>query len=353
MRDVVILWALLLTQTRVLALPNLNALEWRELISQPADPALLIYDHCSAVHGNAMYIFGGRPQSGKASGNMVVYDLESRTISTPFPSSSRSPLPRYKCKMAADPSSGLIYMYGGKSKWPKTQFTDFWEYSTTTGTWRELESRTPNAPLYESLDGDLAVIAGKVVVAGADDGLYGKTFRYSIADAHWMLVIEDGLTALNKPLLVGVGQMGYLIGGYGSTGDVSRHLLSIDLSDPSPTWRQELNTGALPLNDHLKGGVLSDGRRIVVYSSTGSVFLLDLQTGVWEELSVKCGEFGPREDFVGGIFDDLLVVSGGATNDIPFFGDVHVFSVDKRGSPLPCLRVEAREWRKLISQPAD
>eukprot|EP00756_Hemistasia_phaeocysticola_P006795 Hpha_TRINITY_DN13993_c0_g2::TRINITY_DN13993_c0_g2_i1::g.35644::m.35644 len=332
----VVVGLLLLIQHGVLALPNnLNEREWREVVPQPVDPALRLFDHCSTVYGNRVYVFGGRPESGEDSDTMVVYDLASQDIST-VPRSDVAPKNRYKCKMATDPASGLLYLFGGKSKWPKTSFTDFWEFSTVSQTWRELSSGTPTSPVYDSLDGYMAVINGQVVLAGADDGLHGNTFRYSIAEQRWLSVVEDGLTALNKPLLVGAGSKGYLIGGYGPTGEVSRALLSIDLRDPTPIWRQEPNSGALPLNDALKGGVLSDERRIVVFSSTGSVHLLDTHSGVWEELSVSCGALGPREDYVGEIVDDLLVVIGGATESTQYLGDAHVFSVGKRGSPEEC-----------------
>eukprot|EP00756_Hemistasia_phaeocysticola_P006796 Hpha_TRINITY_DN13993_c0_g2::TRINITY_DN13993_c0_g2_i2::g.35652::m.35652 len=349
----VVVGLLLLIQHGVLALPNnLNEREWREVVPQPVDPALRLFDHCSTVYGNRVYVFGGRPESGEDSDTMVVYDLASQDIST-VPRSDVAPKNRYKCKMATDPASGLLYLFGGKSKWPKTSFTDFWEFSTVSQTWRELSSGTPTSPVYDSLDGYMAVINGQVVLAGADDGLHGNTFRYSIAEQRWLSVVEDGLTALNKPLLVGAGSKGYLIGGYGPTGEVSRALLSIDLRDPTPIWRQEPNSGALPLNDALKGGVLSDERRIVVFSSTGSVHLLDTHSGVWEELSVSCGALGPREDYVGEIVDDLLVVIGGATKTTEYLGDAHAFSVGKRGTPLPCLDVGAREWREVVPQPVD
>eukprot|EP01062_Namystynia_karyoxenos_P058145 TRINITY_DN4955_c0_g2_i1.p1 TRINITY_DN4955_c0_g2~~TRINITY_DN4955_c0_g2_i1.p1 ORF type:complete len:2188 (+),score=488.74 TRINITY_DN4955_c0_g2_i1:141-6704(+) len=339
------------------SLPDFLANGWRELLPDPTGAEgqrRRVGDHCSAAFDGALFVYGGTNPVDGSGGNPAVYifHIATRQVTTVVPPpGAPQPASRYKCKMAADPSSGLIYMYGGKTKVPaEAAFTDFWEFDTAAHTWAELPSGGGNAPVEESMDGDLAVIGGHVVISGADDGVHGKTFRYSIAQRIWLPVIEDGATALNKPLLVAVGMKGYLIGGYDAAGSFAEKLLMIDIAEASPFWQQLPQSGAAPRDDGMKGGALSDGS-VVVFNTAGQVHRLDVTTGRWELLTRACGDPVPRDDMTGAVVADLLIIMGGIWGGEELRGDLQAFSTTRRGSPLPCMAMGAAQWREIVADP--
>eukprot|EP01062_Namystynia_karyoxenos_P044738 TRINITY_DN32_c0_g2_i1.p1 TRINITY_DN32_c0_g2~~TRINITY_DN32_c0_g2_i1.p1 ORF type:complete len:2201 (+),score=443.14 TRINITY_DN32_c0_g2_i1:110-6604(+) len=329
---------------------------WRRLLPDPVGTAEArrLIDHCSTGHDGKLYVHGGENAAGAGgTATMWVYDIALPQVTAIDPANGATwPPTRYKCKMAADPRSGIIYMFGGKTKIPeKKEFTDFWAFDTRTQAWSELPSGGSNGPVAESMDGDLAIFGDQVVIAGADDGLHGKTFRYSISQQTWLPFVEDGATALNKPTLINIGMIGYLIGGYNAAGDFVEKLLTIDLSADPPVWRQLPQSGEVPRNDGMKGGALPDGS-LVVLSNKGDVHRLDVSTGVWTILPPACGGPPARDDFAGSVIDGLLVIVGGTYGEVPFAGDLQAFSPARRGYPLPCMNAVRGQYVELIADPA-
>eukprot|EP01062_Namystynia_karyoxenos_P044734 TRINITY_DN32_c0_g1_i1.p1 TRINITY_DN32_c0_g1~~TRINITY_DN32_c0_g1_i1.p1 ORF type:complete len:2197 (+),score=547.74 TRINITY_DN32_c0_g1_i1:110-6592(+) len=329
---------------------------WRRLLPDPGGAAeqRRLVDHCSAALNGKLYVHGGKNSDGSGgTATLWVYDIAAPRVTPIDPATGAAwPPSRYKCKMAADPSNGVIYLFGGKTKVPeKQEFTDFWAYDTAAGTWTELPSGGDNGPVAESMDGDMAVFGDVVAIAGADDGLHGKTFRYSISQRAWLPFVEDGATALNKPTLLASGMTGYLVGGYNAAGDYADDLLTIDFSAEPPFWRQLPQSGEVPRNDGMKGGALPDGA-LVVLSSTGAVHRLDVATGAWSILPPACGAPLPRDDFAGAVIDGLLVIMGGTYGELKYAGDVQAFSPLKRGNPLPCLGAVSGQYVELFPDPA-
>eukprot|EP01062_Namystynia_karyoxenos_P058144 TRINITY_DN4955_c0_g1_i2.p1 TRINITY_DN4955_c0_g1~~TRINITY_DN4955_c0_g1_i2.p1 ORF type:complete len:2381 (+),score=448.46 TRINITY_DN4955_c0_g1_i2:166-7308(+) len=336
------------------ALPDFLPNTWRQLLPDPAGTAeqRRLIDHCSAGYNGKLYIFAGMSREREHNA-LYAFDLVGRRMrEISSPAGAPWPDPRHKCRMAADPSSGALYLFGGVTRSPVAkEFTDFWAYDTYAQTWTELPSGGLEAPVASSMDGDMAVISGHVVIAGADDGAHEKTFRYSIARGMWLPPLESGFTALNKPTLVAVGQRGYLIGGYTASGEFPGTLLLLDLSAGAPSWQRVAQSGAVPKDDGMKGGALSDGS-IVVMSTKGDVHRLNTRTGGWAVLQPACGAAEPRDDFTGAVVGDLLVVMGGTWGGRAYTGDVQAFSTVRRGDPLPCMSLSANRWQELIPNPA-
>eukprot|EP01065_Artemidia_motanka_P043522 TRINITY_DN6046_c1_g1_i2.p1 TRINITY_DN6046_c1_g1~~TRINITY_DN6046_c1_g1_i2.p1 ORF type:complete len:2070 (+),score=374.98 TRINITY_DN6046_c1_g1_i2:1898-8107(+) len=317
-----------------------------------------IYDHSSATMGSQIYVFGGVVRGVKGTDDLRIYDT-ARGVQSVLRQQVGElwPPPRYKCKMVV--RGDKLYLFGGKTKVPESHtFRDFWEFDLTTQRWATLPSKGDNAPLGESLDGSFAVLGDYLAIVGADDAVYGTTFLYSVEQQTWMPPIHDTRTALNKPLLVTKGTVGVLIGGYSAAGTFSSGLLYIDLA-AGAHWQQIAETGDAPRNDALQGGFTEGGDAIVVYSSFGSLHVLDARpmgttdTLHWISHKSGCGWVGEREDFTANIVNGDLVMIGGVNKSGYEFADALVLQFGLRSCEVDAGTAisESKERMTEIGQP--
>lgn len=138
---------------------NCSSLKWSTVTTLGVAPCPR-YGHCSVVHNDIMYVFGGYDQNGFACNDLYEFDLASLTWSKPTISGV---VPKEAYHHSGVVHKGSMYCFGGYRK----AYNEILEYRFATKSWSFLQT-SGNAPMPRW--GHSAVVYGNCmyVVGGRD-----------------------------------------------------------------------------------------------------------------------------------------------------------------------------------------
>lgn len=178
--------------------------EWRRIPSRPrqgygagAEWPGLRYGSMSACDSRAVYVCGGASDAGDHI-DLWRFDMRARQWEQLSPDTIGAdvPSPRYCAAMAVH--GDALFLFGGRSRYrPKLNFNDLWTFDLASGRWRQVhENREPHCydeaaefPGYHAKAANATVGHDWYVWGGEGRrGHVSDFWKYSFADGRWRML---------------------------------------------------------------------------------------------------------------------------------------------------------------------
>jgi N-acetylneuraminic acid mutarotase len=181
---------------------------------------------------NQMFVFGGVTSFFQVLDDLWVYDLRTNAWTELIPlGAAGSPPPRHEAAADTEAHRGRLVLYGGEAIDEAFQFTvlgDTWEYSLSSGRWRDVTPPPPDnvAPPRNygtaALIGDSMYLQGGDTPGGDDCGAVfpqnpnRELWRFDLRDRVWEQQFPDGspLVRLKRTNSARVGDAMYVFAGF-------------------------------------------------------------------------------------------------------------------------------------------